>query len=275
VSSATSVLHARATPVFADVDPETFTLDPVDVARRLTKRTKAILAVHYGGQPADVADLAALAQDCGAVLIEDAAQAHGACYRGRPVGALGRAGMFSFTPTKNITTGEGGVVTTDDARLASDLRLLRDHGQNGLPFPEMLGYNWRLSEIQAAMGSVQLRKLDAILERKWANAAWFAERLRGARGVRLPVVRPDRTHVYMLYTLVADHRDALLAALVDAGIETRIYFQPLHQLPVFDRGAPALPVTEELSRRILSVPFHSKLDRNDLEEIAGIIEHAR
>jgi len=170
ISSATSVLHVGATPVFADIRPDTFNLDAEDVARRVTARTRAILAVHYGGQPADMDELRAVADDAGVLLIEDAAQAHGSTYKGRPVGGLGAAAMFSMTPTKNITTGEGGVVTTDDPDLAARLRLLRNHGQTAPYEHAMLGFNWRITEMQAAMGIVQLGKLPRILDTKRANA---------------------------------------------------------------------------------------------------------
>jgi perosamine synthetase len=275
VSSATSVLHAGATPVFADVDAETLTLDPRDVARRLTARTRAVLAVHYGGQPADMDELRALGDDAGVPVLEDAAQAHGAAYRGRPVGALGRAAMFSFTPTKNITTGEGGIVTTDDGDLAARLRLLRNHGQTATYRHEVLGYNWRITEMQAAMGVVQLSKLDRIIERKQRNAAWMDRRLDGVGGVRPPVARADRTHVYMLYTLrVPERRDELLRALLDAGIEARVYFPPAHRQPVFAAAGAPLPVTDAAAGEILSLPFHPRITAADLEEMARTVESA-
>ncbi|MGH8995906.1 MAG: DegT/DnrJ/EryC1/StrS family aminotransferase [Acidimicrobiales bacterium] len=269
VSSATSVLHVGARPVFADVDPETFNLDPKDVARRMSPRTKAILAVHYGGQPADMDELLDLAHDTGVLLFEDAAEAHGANYRGRPVGGLGHAAMFSFTPTKNITTGEGGMVTTQDAAFAARLSLLRNHGQTAPYEHALLGYNWRMTELQAAMGLVQLSKLDAILARKDANAAHLASSLATIPGVRPPLTRPDRSHVHMLYTVVVDQeRDRVLHGLADAGIEARVYFPPAHSQPIFAPCNAHLPVTEGLSGRILSLPFHSMLSEHDLDYIA-------
>jgi perosamine synthetase len=275
ISSATSVLHVGATPVFADVEPETFNLDPADVARRITSRTKAILAVHYGGQPADMDALRAIADDAGVHLLEDAAEAHGASFRGRAVGGLGRAAMFSFTPTKNITTGEGGMVTTDDDDLAASMRLLRNHGQTALYQHEVVGWNWRITEMQAAMGSVQLGKLDTILKRKQANAEWMAQRLDGLAGLRLPVALPDRQHVYMLYTLLLDRdRDGALHRLNQLGIESRLYFPPAHRQPVFESGGIDLPVTEDLAARLLSIPFHSLLTEEELSVIGDGVEAA-
>jgi perosamine synthetase len=273
VSSATSVLHVGASPVFAEVDPETFNLDPVDARRRLSSRTRAILAVHYGGQPADLDELRGLAQDAGAFLIEDAAEAHGATYRGRSVGSLGIAAMFSFTPTKNITTGEGGMVTTNDGSLAEKLRLLRNHGQTAPYYHASLGYNWRLTEMQAAMGEVQLTRLDGILATKRANAAWMQDRLRQAPGIKTPLVRPDRTHAFMLYTLLLDaDRDAVMRAFAVAGIESKLYFPPVHQQPVFAARKQCLPITEEISRRMLSIPFHARLGTEELEYVASVLE---
>ncbi|MDZ7733078.1 MAG: DegT/DnrJ/EryC1/StrS family aminotransferase [Acidimicrobiia bacterium] len=165
ISSATSLLHVGARPVFADIDPETLNLDPGDVARRIGPDTRAILVVHYGGQPADLDRLVELAEANELILLEDAAEAHGATFQGSPVGTFGLGGMFSFTPTKNMTTGEGGMVVTNDESYAHGLRILRNHGQeNGGPV-ETLGYNWRMSDILAAVGSVQLLRLPFVLKR--------------------------------------------------------------------------------------------------------------
>jgi perosamine synthetase len=275
VSSATSVVLAGAKPVFAEVDPDTFNLDPADVAGRLGPRAKAILAVHYGGQPADLAELAALSKAAGVHLLEDAAEAHGARYRGRHVGTWGLAGVFSFTPTKNITTGEGGLVTTDDLDLAERLRLIRNHGQTGPYEHSILGCNWRITEMQAAMGRSQTAKLDAILARKALLANKLDQRLARVDGVRPPLVRGDRDHVHMLYTVKLDGaRDAVMESLCRRGIETRIYFAPVHRQPIFADTASDLPVTDDLFGRILSLPVHSKLTLDEVGEIAEAVADA-
>lgn len=277
ISSATSVLHAGARAVFADIRPGTYNLDPVDVHRRITSRTKAILAVHYGGQPCDMDELTALADEAKVVLLEDAAEAHGASYRSRPVGSLARAGMFSFTPTKNITTGEGGMVTTDDGALAACLRLLRNHGQTSLYSHETLGYNWRLSEIHAAIGCVQLGKLDQILATKRANAHWMAEELSHSNLVSAPVARSDRSHAYMLYTtLVAEgvDRDVARQHMIDSGVEARLYFPPAHRQPIFADTGAELPVTDSVAARMLSIPFHASLTDVELAEVADTLLRA-
>lgn len=273
ISSATSVLHVGATPVFAEVDPRSFNLHPQDVRRCLGPRTKAVLAVHYSGQPAAMDELQAVCNEADVVLLEDAAQAVGATYLGRSVGGLGRMAMFSFTPTKNITTGEGGLVTTDDAGLAEHLRLLRNHGQTALYRHDVLGWNWRMTEMQAAMGVVQLGRLDAILDRKRRHAAWMTERLSDVVGVTPPWRDPRAEPVHMLYTcLLEDRRDEVLAGMLAAGIEARVYFPPAHRQPLFGDIAADLPVTDDLANRMLSIPMHSLLQQVELEEIADTLE---
>ena len=273
IGTATSVLHVGAVPVFADVLADTLTLDPSDVARRMTPRTKAIVPVHYGGQAADLDRLRDLADEAGVVLLEDAAQAHGASFGGRPVGSWGQAAMFSFTPTKNITTGEGAVVTTNDGDLAQTIRLLRNHGMSRQYFHEMVGYNWRLSEMQAAIGTVQLDRLDDILVAKRANADTMSDLLGADGRVHLPGVRPDRDHPYMLYTVrIPGFRDVVLGALDEAGIESRIYFPSCHRQPIFEHlPDPELPVTDQLAEEILSLPVHTRLAAADLRTISETV----
>lgn len=270
ISTATSVRHVGARPVFADIRPDTFTLDVESVARRLTPATRAVVAVHYGGQAADLAELRALADDAGIALLEDAAEAHGATYRGAPVGATGEMAMFSFTPTKNITTGEGGMVTTDDAALADRLRLLRNHGQRTPGHHEVLGFNWRMSEVHAAIGAVQLGRLDAVLARKRVVAARLTDLLRASPAATPPVVAPDRDHVFMLYTVLLEGcRDAVAQGLAAAGIEARTYFPPAHRQPVFEGPVPDLPVTDWAYERMLSLPAHPRLGDAQVDEVAA------
>lgn len=276
ISTATSVLHVGATPVFADIDPETFCLDPADVARRVTSRTRAIVPVHYAGQAADLAPLAEIAADAGADLLEDAAEAHGATYQGRPVGSWGRAGMFSFTPTKNITTGEGGIVTTDDGAYAERVRRLRNHGMSALYVHDELGFNWRLSDISAAVGACQVDRLDTILAAKRTIAGRLDALLAEVPGVTTPVVRDDRDHTYMLYTvrLPAERRDAVRRSLATDGIETRLYFPPAHRQGVFGPAEVDLPVTDAVAASALSLPVHARLTPPEIEEVATAVAAA-
>lgn len=275
ISSATAVRHVGATPVFADIDPRSFNLDPGEIARLVTSRTRAVIIVHYAGQPGELHEILKACGDYGLVVLEDAAQAAGADFGGRPVGTFGGSAMFSFTPTKNITMGEGGIVLTDSADTAERLRLLRNHGQQRPYEHVLIGYNWRLTEMQAAIGRVQLRKLDAILARKRASADWMSRRLEAIPGITPPYQLPHARSVHMLYTcLVDENRDAVLAHLLQAGIEARIYFPPAHLQPVFSEYRQSLPVTEAVAAKMLSIPMHSRLRHDELARIADVIEDA-
>ena len=270
LSPATSVRHVGATPVFADVRADTCTLDAEDVACRITPRTKAVVAMHYGGQAADLDELAAVADHAGIALIEDAAEAHGATYRGRPVGSIGRMAMFSFTPTKNMTTGEGGMVTTDDPELADRLRLLRNHGLDDAQQHAVLGFNWRMSEVQAAIGLVQLSRLDEVIHAKRRRAAVLSAALADVPDVTPPHEAPDRDHVFMLYSVrVHGRRDQVAEGLALAGIESRVYFAPAHRQALFaSEPSNHLPITDQLARELLSLPVHPGLDEGQLREVA-------
>jgi perosamine synthetase len=275
ISSATSIRHVGATPVFADIDPQSFNLDPGEIARLTTSRTKAVIVVHYAGQPGELDRIVAACDDNGLLVLEDAAQAAGADFRGMPVGTFGRSAMFSFTPTKNITMGEGGIVLTNNADTAERLRLLRNHGQRRTYEHVMLGYNWRLTEIQAAIGRVQLRKLDAILARKRANADWMSRRLAHIPGITPPYRQPHATSAHTLYTCLVDrNRDDVLAHLLQVGIEARIYFPPAHLQPIFSEHRQCLPATEAVAAKMLSIPMHSRLQPDELAQIADAISDA-
>lgn len=275
VSTASSVCHAGATPVFADIDPRSFNLDPGEIARLVTSRTRAVVTVHYAGQPGDLDQLVKTCADYGLPLLEDAAQAAGADFRGVPVGTFGKSAMFSFTPTKNMTTGEGGMVLTGDADTADRLRLLRNHGQPRPYEHVLIGYNWRLTEMQAAIGRVQLRKLDAILARKRASAEWMSRRLEDVPGITPPYQLSYARSPHMLYTCLVDgDRDAVLDRLLTDGIEARIYFPPAHLQPVFAEHRQHLPVTEAVAAKMLSIPMHSLLTPYELSQIADAVEEA-
>jgi perosamine synthetase len=277
ISTATSVRHVGAVPVFADMDPQTFNLDPGEIPRLVSRRTRAVMTVHYAGQPGQLDSLLDVCAGHGLPLLEDAAQAAGAEYRGVPVGTFGRSAMFSFTPTKNITTGEGGIVLTGDEETAERLRLLRNHGQRRPYEHELVGYNWRLTEMQAAMGRVQLRKLDAILTRKRASAAWMTRRLERVPGITPPFQLPGATPTHMIYTCLVDpdlDRDTILERLLQRGIEAKVYFPPVHLQPVFRGRHRSLPVTEAIAGQMISLPMHAQLTQDELAEIADAVEEA-
>ncbi|MCL5038057.1 MAG: DegT/DnrJ/EryC1/StrS family aminotransferase [Chloroflexi bacterium] len=283
ISTATAVLYCGAAPVFADIDPDTFNLDPASAGEKISSCTKVIVPVHYGGQAADMDAFMKLADEYGLNVIEDAAESHGATYKGKSSGSLGDAAIFSFTPTKNITTGEGGMVTTNDGALADELKLLRNHGQSALYRHVRLGFNYRMTEMQAAIGRAQLKKLPAILGRKKEIAQFYEEKLSPIPGIKPPVESGFGIHPYMIYAVkvieseAGISRDELMSRMEERGIQTRIYFPPAHTQPVFierGMGDVSLPVTEMVAGQVLCLPCHSKLTDADLLEVTGAIEEA-
>ena len=273
-----AIHYTGATPVFVDIDERTFNLDPRLLERAITPRTKAILLVHLYGQPADMESILPIARKYGVPVIEDAAQAHGAEWQGRRVGAIGDIGCFSFYPTKNLgAPGEGGMVVTNDSTYASLVRKLRDWGQDRKYHPTLRGYNYRLQGIQAAVLRVKLRRLEAWTEARRANAARYDDVLSGS-GLQLPATLPGVRHVYHLYTVRCDARDELQRQLTDIGIPTAIHYPtPIHLLPAysdvrFRRGD--FPVSEACSRTVLSLPVHPYVTAEQHEKICQGVREA-
>ncbi len=268
-ATANTILLVGATPVFVDIEPDTYNIDPALVEAAITPRTKAIMPVHLYGNPSDMDRLAPLAEQHGLVLIEDACQAHAATIRGKAVGSFG-TGCFSFYATKNMTTGEGGMITTNDPAIAERIRLLRSHGQQRRYHHITLGYNLRMTDFQAAIGVIQLEKLQAWTEQRIANAAFLTEHLR--EWVQTPVVRPGYRHVYHQYTIqVEGNRDAWIQALAECGIGTAVHYPcPIHQQPFYQEQGfhVSLPIAENAARQILSLPVHPALSETDLATIA-------
>jgi perosamine synthetase len=285
-ATANAILLVGATPVFVDIEPDTYNVDPALVEAAITPRTKAIMPVHLYGNPCDMRRLEALARANHLVIIEDACQAHGASIDGKPVGGFG-TGCFSFYATKNITTGEGGMVTTNDSEIAERLRLLRNHGQEEHYLHTTIGYNLRMTEMQAALGLVQLGKLEQFTERRIANAKFLTECLGGS--VQTPVARPGHRHVYHQYTIRVPHnRGEWTMQLHARGIGTAIYYPlAIHQQPFYKEqigafrciSAPGrasvqhttedvrLPVAETAAKQVLSLPVHPALSMEDLTTI--------
>jgi perosamine synthetase len=266
-ATASSVLSVHARPVFADVDATSFTLS-VDAARAaITSRTRAIMPVHTFGQPADLPAFAALCERHGLLLLEDAAQAHLAAIDGRPVGSSGTA-AFSFYASKNATTGEGGMVLTDDANIYERLRSIRNHGRNAGGDHDAVGFNFRMTNVAAAIGLPQLARLEAWTKTRIENAVFYGREL---HSVRLPAVRAAYRHVFHQYTVRAPSarsRDAFVLALNQRGVEARVYYRtPIHRQPVIESlglGRVDLPVTEELCRTVFSLPVHPHLTPDEL-----------
>jgi dTDP-4-amino-4,6-dideoxygalactose transaminase len=265
-ATANAVALAGATPVFADIDPTTFTLDPASVASLVGPRTAAIMPVHLYGQPADMRALCSIAKKHALAVFEDAAQAHGASLDGKPVGTFGAFGVFSLYPTKNMTAGEGGMVSVDSDDLHRRLRLLRNQGMEQQYRNELVGFNARMTNIHAAIGRVQLRQLPKWTEQRQRNAARFDSQL---RGVPTPVVRDGAVHVYHQYTIrIPQDRDGFAAALRDEfGVGTGVYYPvPTHRLPSFARSEH-LAETERASAEVLSLPVHPLLSEDELDRI--------
>ena len=281
IASANTVLLAGGKPVFADIDERTFTLDPDDVLERITGRTKAIEPVHLYGQPADVGAFLDIAEDHGLWLVWDAAQAHGAEYAGRDVGSFRDLVCFSFYATKNMTTGEGGMITTCHRALAERISMLKDHGQAERYWSLMPGFNYRMMEVQAAIGLHQLRRLEEFNRAREENARFLTKRLSGLGGIRPPYVREGARHVFHQYTVVLEleelrcDRDEFVRALRAENVDARVYYPvPIHKQPAYRDLCKGLrlPITEEMAKRVLSLPVHPALTEEDLEAIVLAIE---
>jgi perosamine synthetase len=271
IASANSVLYTGARPVLVDVREDDFTMDPALVDAAVTSRTKAIMPVSLYGQPADMPALLAIAERHGLALVEDAAQAHGAAIDDRRSGTWG-AGTFSFYPTKNMTTGEGGMVTTADSELAERMRLLREHGMKVRYHHDVLGYNFRMTDLAAAIGLAQLPRLAGFNERRRAIAARYDAEL---RGVITPAVPAGVTHVYHQYTIRVAGRDAFAERLKERGVGSAIYYPiPVHRQKPFEAlgyGEQRFPVTERLTEQVLSIPVHPSLTDDEVATVIGAV----
>ena len=269
IASANSILFVEAQPVFVDIDPVTFNMDPGLLEAAITPRTKAIMPIHLFGLLADMDPIMELAERHGLVVIEDACQAHGAEYHGKRAGSFG-TGTFSLYPTKNITSAEGGMITTDDDRIADACRLLRHHGMRRRYYHDELGFNFRMTDVHAAIGLAQIQKLDRFNEARIANARFLSENL---RGVITPVIPQGYKHIFHQYTIrVPDgRRDAVAVRLKERGIGTAIYYPvPVHKQTYYvqELGCDVhFPESEKAAAEVLSLPVHPGLDQADLERI--------
>jgi perosamine synthetase len=271
IASANSIVYTGARPVFVDIDERDFTMDVSQIEAAITARTRAIMPVSLYGQPADMPAIAEIADRRGLAVIEDAAQAHGAAVGDRKSGTWG-AGAFSFYPTKNMTTGEGGMITTRDAAYADRVRLLREHGMKVRYHHDIVGYNFRMTDIAAAIGLAQLPKLPGYNERRRAIAARYDAAL---RGVVTPFVRPGVTHVYHQYTIRVNERDAFAEKLKERGVGSAIYYPiPVHRQKPFlamGYGGQSFPVTDRLTEQVVSIPVHPALSDDEVEAVIAAV----
>ena len=275
VATAAAIVYAGAKPVFVDIDPETFNMAPEAIERAITPRTKAIMPVHLYGHPADMDPILDVAKRRGLVVIEDAAQAHGADYKGRRCGSMGQTGCFSFYPGKNLGAyGEGGAVVTSDPGLARKIRVLRSWGEERRYEHAVKGFNYRMDGIQGAILGVKMKHLDPWTEARRALAATY-QRLLAGSPASAPKVRQDVRHVYHQYAVRLEQRDRWRAHLADRGIQTAVHYPvPLHLQPAYrDLGYRAgdFPVAEAVSREILSLPFFPEMTDQQVQEVAGVI----
>lgn len=273
ISSANAIIHAGAKPVFADVDPETFNLDPVAAREILEQRNDitAIMPVHLYGLPADMDAFRELATDFDLQLFEDAAQAHGATIEDQMVGSLGDAAAFSFYPTKNMTTGEGGIITTDDEEIANQARKLINHGRSGAYEHEFVGYNYRMTNIQAVIGQDQLGRLSEWIEQRRENATELTKHLEKIDGVTSPTVPDDRSHVFHQYTVVTENRERLQRSLDEHDVGYGIYYPTtIPDQPAYSRDVD-VPVAQRLTNNVLSLPVHPQIERTDIETIVEAV----
>lgn len=277
IASANAVTYCGARPVFADVDPATWTLDPQDVALKISPRTKAIMPVHLYGHPVDMDPILDLAEAHNLYIVEDAAEAHGAEYKGRRVGTLGDIGVFSFYGNKIITTGEGGMIVTNNSTLASRSRLLKGQGmdpEHRYWFP-IIGYNYRMTNMQAAIGLAQLERIEWFIERRLEVARWYNAALKS-----LPVLTPIEAdwakNSYWLYSICVSEeidRDLLMNHLLERGVETRPFFYPMHKMPPYrDSTHDTFPVASRLAKQGLSLPSSANLTQEDVAYIARVLQ---
>ena len=281
VATAESVALAGAKPVFVDVDPKTYCMELESLRQAITERTKAIIPVHLYGSTADMAPIMELARRHGITVIEDAAQAHGAEYHGKKAGILGDMACFSFYASKNMTTGEGGMVTTNNMAFMDRLHLIRVHGERNEYRSVMVGCNYRLPEIEAAIGLVQLSKLPGFLEKRRVNAAFLLERLAGLKGVELPVEGKGCKHSWYVFTIRlkganSGKRDKVVKALHRRQVGAAVYYPiPIHRMLFYREqfGEFSLPETEKASRQVISLPVHPAVDEVALNHIARAVEN--
>lgn len=279
LATAEAITYAGATPVFVDIDDSTYTMNPARLKAALTPRTKAIIPVHLFGQPADMDSIMEFARAHGLVVIEDAAQAHGAEYKGRRAGSLGKAGCFSFYPGKNLgALGEAGAVVTDDPDLAEKIRALRDHGQTRKYHHAMVGWNCRMDGIQAAVLKIKLRYLTAGNEKRRAHAAFYSRVFAGIEDITVPVEAGYAKHVYHVYAIRVPERDHAMHSLQGEGIGCGIHYPiPVHLQEAYrdlGYGSGAFPMAERTSAEFLSLPMFPELTESQLEEVTEAVMRA-
>lgn len=281
ISTASMVSFTGRRPIFCDLDPRTFTLDLESAKKQITDKTTAVVPVHLFGNACKINPIKDFAEKNDLTIIWDAAQAHGTEYKGRDVGSFDEMVCYSFYPTKNMTTGEGGMITTNDDDLAEKCRLLREHGQTDKYYHPSLGLNYRMTDVEAAIGIKQLEKLDEFLKQRRENADYLTENLSKIEGIIPPQVEDGAKHSYHQYTILLDlekfecTRDEFIADLSEENIGAAVHYpRPLHKQPAFQEmyGDVTLPVSEDITERILSLPVYPGLEKKELKRIVDGVE---
>ena len=279
IASGNSILYTGAKPVFADIDLKTYTMDPDSIENLITENTKAILPVQLYGQSADMVKINEIAETYGLAVIEDAAQAHGATCKGKNVGSMGDMACFSFYPTKNMTTSEGGIITTNDEELADNAKVFRAHGASIRYHHDKIGYNFRMTDISAAIGLAQLDKIDEFNEKRIANAAYLNDGLKDVDGVITPYCAPESKHVYHQYTIRVEKgdRDDWVDIINECGVGTGIHYPiPLYNQPIYKSlGLEGnCPNAELAADNVISLPVHPSLTKEDLDLVIEAVKKA-
>ena len=281
VATAEAVVMAGGKPVFTDIDPVTYNVSPAEIEKAITKKTTAIVPVDLYGLPAEIKPAREIAAKHGSALVEDAAQAHGATIEGKPVGVFADAACWSLYASKNMTTGEGGVITTDNDEMAETMRLIRTHGEKAKYASLMLGNNYRMSEMQAAIGVVQLEKLPAFVAKRRENARRLSEILEKTGKLQLPKEPKGRQHSWYLYTVRLEHgteneRNKIVEELRKKGIGAEVYYiNPVHLMPYYrgNFGKRRLPETEKAAKQVFSLPIHPGVTEEQVDYIGKTLLH--
>ena len=279
IASGNSILYTQAKPVFADIDLKTYTIDPKSIEKSITENTKAILPVQLYGQSSNMDEINELAEKYGLMVIEDAAQAHGATCNGEKVGSLGDMSCFSFYPTKNMTTSEGGIITTDDEDLAENAKIFRAHGASLRYHHDAIGFNFRMTDISAAIGLAQLNKIDNFNEKRIENANYLNEGLKNVDGVITPYCAYASKHVYHQYTIRVEkgNRDDWVDIINGCGVGTGIHYPiPLYNQPVYKKLdiEGKCPNAEIAANNVISLPVHPSLTKEDLDLVIEAVKTA-
>lgn len=284
IATANAPLFVGAKPVFADIEEETFGLDPKDVEEKITDKTKAIITVHYGGCPSKVFELKKIAKKYDLILIEDAAESFGASVNGVPTGTIGDSGILSFCQNKVITTGEGGAIVTNDKEIYEKVKLIRSHGraESGDYFSQesmfeyvTLGYNWRMSNLTATLGLSQIEKADKIINLRRRQAHYYNEKLKEVEEIKTFTPPEGYNHVYQLYSVLAPKRDELIDFLGKSGVSSKIYFNPVHLSPFYRetlKYSVELHVTESVSSKTITLPMFPDISNEEIDYVVSAIK---